>query len=47
MGSGNSRHQLDPRIQADFAVTNGTIQGVTFEALRGKAEYEGRPHTST
>jgi autotransporter translocation and assembly factor TamB len=32
----------DPRIQADFAVTNGNVQGVTFEALSGKAEYEGK-----
>src|SRR5205823_4693244 len=32
----------DPRVQADFAVANGLVQGVTFESFNGKAAYEGK-----
>ena len=32
----------DPRIQADFAITKGNVQGVTFESFNGKAAYEGK-----
>jgi hypothetical protein len=32
----------DPLVAADFAVTGGSVQGVAFNALAGKANYEGR-----
>jgi TamB, inner membrane protein subunit of TAM complex len=32
----------DPRVDADFSVTGGTVQGVTFESVSGKASYEAR-----
>jgi autotransporter translocation and assembly factor TamB len=32
----------DPVVQSDFAVTGGTVEGVKFNALSGKANYSGR-----
>lgn len=32
----------DPVVQSDFAVTGGTVEGVKFNALTGKASYSGR-----
>jgi translocation and assembly module TamB len=32
----------DPVLQSDFAVTNGTVEGVKFNSLAGKANYSGR-----
>ena len=32
----------DPVLQSDFAVTGGTVEGVKFNALSGKANYAGR-----
>ena len=32
----------DPVVQSDFAVTGGTVEGVKFNALTGKANYSGR-----
>jgi autotransporter translocation and assembly factor TamB len=32
----------DPVVQSDFAVTSGTVEGVKFNALTGKANYAGR-----
>ena len=32
----------DPVVQSDFAVTAGTVEGVKFNALTGKASYSGR-----
>ena len=32
----------DPILQSDFAVTGGTVEGVKFNALSGKANYSGR-----
>ena len=32
----------DPVLQSDFAVTGGTVEGVNFNALSGKANYSGR-----
>ena len=32
----------DPVVQSDFAVTAGTVEGVKFNALTGKAKYAGR-----
>jgi translocation and assembly module TamB len=32
----------DPQVQADFSVTGGSVQGVAFESLTGKANYAGR-----
>jgi autotransporter translocation and assembly factor TamB len=32
----------DPLVQSDFAVTSGTVEGVKFNALTGKASYSGR-----
>jgi translocation and assembly module TamB len=32
----------DPVLQSDFAVTGGTVEGVKFNALSGKATYSGR-----
>lgn len=32
----------DPRVQADFALTNGAVEGVKFNSLAGKANYAGR-----
>jgi autotransporter translocation and assembly factor TamB len=29
----------DPQVQADFSVTGGSVQGVAFETLTGKANY--------
>jgi hypothetical protein len=37
--------RTDPRVQATFAVTNGNVQGVTFESLSGKAAYEAKAAT--
>ena len=39
--------RADPRVQATFALTNGNVQGVTFESLNGKADTRPRPRTST
>ena len=32
----------DPRVQANFALTAGSVQGVQFNSFTGKASYEGR-----
>ena len=32
----------DPVVQSNFAVTSGTVEGVKFNALSGKANYAGR-----
>ncbi len=32
----------NPVLQSDFAVTGGTVEGVKFNALSGKANYSGR-----
>jgi autotransporter translocation and assembly factor TamB len=32
----------DPQVAADFSVTGGVVQGVNFESLSGKANYEGK-----
>jgi hypothetical protein len=32
----------DPRIQSDYAITAGSVEGVKFNALTGKANYSGR-----
>jgi autotransporter translocation and assembly factor TamB len=32
----------DPIVQANFAVTGGNVQGVSFESLSGKAGYQGK-----
>ncbi|HUP40633.1 MAG TPA: translocation/assembly module TamB domain-containing protein, partial [Vicinamibacterales bacterium] len=32
----------NPIVQSDFAVTGGTVEGVKFNALTGKANYSGR-----
>ena len=32
----------DPVVESDFAVTEGTVEGVKFNALTGKAHYAGR-----
>ena len=32
----------DPILQSEFAVTGGTVEGVKFNALSGKATYSGR-----
>ena len=32
----------DPVLQSDFAITSGTVEGVKFNALSGKATYSGR-----
>ncbi len=32
----------DPVVQSDFSVTAGTVEGVKFNALTGKAKYAGR-----
>jgi autotransporter translocation and assembly factor TamB len=32
----------DPVLQSDFAVTAGTVEGVKFNSLAGKANYSGR-----
>jgi autotransporter translocation and assembly factor TamB len=32
----------DPVVQSDFAVTGGTVEGVNFNALTGKATYRAR-----
>ena len=32
----------DPVVQSNFAVTGGTVEGVKFNALSGKANYSGR-----
>jgi len=32
----------DPSVEAEFAVTSGTVEGVKFNALTGKAHYAGR-----
>src|SRR5687767_6623685 len=32
----------DPVVQSDFAITSGTVEGVKFNALTGKASYAGR-----
>ena len=34
--------RIDPVVASDFAVTGGTVEGVKFNALTGKASYEGR-----
>ncbi|RPI52516.1 MAG: hypothetical protein EHM55_16330, partial [Acidobacteria bacterium] len=32
----------DPVVQSEFAITGGTVEGVKFNALTGKARYSGR-----
>ncbi len=32
----------DPVVQSEFAVTGGTVEGVTFNSLAGSAKYSGR-----
>ena len=32
----------NPIVQTDFAITEGTVEGVTFVSLSGKADYSGR-----
>ncbi|HEX6163364.1 MAG TPA: translocation/assembly module TamB domain-containing protein, partial [Vicinamibacterales bacterium] len=34
--------RTNPVVQSDFAVTAGTVEGVKFNALTGKANYSGR-----
>jgi len=34
--------RADPQVQAVFAITNGNVQGVTFESFGGKAEYQAQ-----
>ena len=40
--SAEIRGTKDPSVEANFAVTSGTVEGVTFNALTGKAHYAGR-----